>query len=374
MNVSNNFSNEQLLPAKALEVTIRIASVGLLLFWCLKIGRPFIEPVVWGIIIAVAIHPLYSRLESVLGGRGGLAATLITLLAMALLIVPTIMLSASLVNTAYDLAAKFNQGTLNIPVPPEGVRSWPVIGERLYDFWGLASNNLEVALSKISPQIKALGGWLLPTAASAGIGILRFVVSIIIAGALLAHSNGSHRFARVFATRLAGERGPELVDLARATVRSVAQGVLGVAIIQAILAGLGFLVVGVPAAGLWSLLVLLVAVVQIPPLLILIPIIIYVFSVSSTTTAVVFMIWGIFVSISDAFLKPLMLGRGVQVPMLVVLVGAIGGLMLSGIIGLFLGAVILALGYQLFKAWLNQELEKSNVFSHAYDRAPETPK
>lgn len=354
MNASNHFSNDRELAATALEVTIRLASLGLLLFWCLQIGRPFIEPVVWGIIIAVAIHPLYSRLESALGGRGGLAATLITLLAIALLIVPTIMLSASLVNTAYELAAKFNQGTLNIPAPPESVRSWPVIGGLLHDFWGLASNNLGAALSRISPQIKAFGGWLLPTAANAGIGILRFVVSIIIAGALLAHADGSHRFARAFATRLAGEQGSAFVELAGATVRSVAQGVLGVAIIQAILAGIGLLVAGVPAAGLWSLLVLLVAVVQIPPLLILLPLIIYVFSASSTTTAVVFMLWSILVSISDAFLKPLMLGRGVQVPMLVVLVGAIGGLMLSGIIGLFLGAVILALGYQLFQAWLNQ--------------------
>jgi len=354
MNPSSNFSNDKLLATRALEVTIRIAALGLLLFWCLKIARPFIEPAVWGIIIAVAIHPVYTRLESALGGRGGLAATLITLLAMAVLIVPTIMLSASLLNTAHTLAAQFNQGTLTIPAPPEGARSWPVIGERFYDFWGLASNNLEAALSKIRPQIKALGGWLLPTAASAGAGILRFVISIIISGALLAHSRASHQFARAFATRLAGERGPALVDLARATVRSVAQGVLGVAIIQAILAGMGFLVVDLPAAGLWSLLVLLVAVVQIPPLLILIPIIIYVFSTATTTTAVVFMIWGIFVSISDTFLKPLVLGRGVQVPMLVVLVGAIGGLMLSGIIGLFLGAVILALGYELFKAWLTQ--------------------
>jgi predicted PurR-regulated permease PerM len=353
MNDSNDSSNDQLFVTRALEATIRIVVLGLLLVWCFKIARPFIEPIVWGIIIAVAIRPVHRRLQSAFGGRGGLAATLITLLALAILIVPTIMLGASLVDTAHNLSAEFNDGTLNIPAPQEGVRSWPVIGESLYQFWDLASNNLDGALHKMTPQIKAFGGWLLSAAAGTGAGILKFVIAIIISGALLAHSSGSHQFARAIATRLASERGEDFVDLAGATVRSVAQGVLGVAIIQTILAGIGLLVVEVPAAGLWSLLVLLVAVVQLPTLLILGPIIIYVFSTASTTTAVVFMIWCIFVGISDTFLKPLLLGRGVQVPMLVILVGAIGGMILSGIIGLFLGAVILALGYQLLMTWLS---------------------
>jgi predicted PurR-regulated permease PerM len=156
------------------------------------------------------------------------------------------------------------------------------------------------------------------------------------------------------ASRLTGERGEEFAMLATKTVRSVAQGVLGVALIQCLLAGVGLLAAGVPGAGLWALLVLLLAIVQLPPILILAPIIVYVFSVSSTTVAVIFMIWSIAVSMSDAFLKPLLLGRGVQVPMLIILVGAIGGMIHSGIIGLFVGAVVLALGYELFKAWLQE--------------------
>jgi len=277
MNDPNDFSNDRPGAASALEVTIRIVTLGLLLFWCFRIGRPFFDPIVWGVIIAVAIYPIYRRLESALGGRSGLAAALITLLALALLIVPTILFSASLVRTAHHWGVEFNQGTLNIPAPPEVVRSWPVIGERLYDFWSLASKNLGAALSQKGPEIKALGSWLLPTAASAGVGILKFLISIIISGALLAHYNNCDQFARAFATRLAGEQGPALVDLAEATVRSVALGVLGVATIQSILAGIGFLTVGPPAAGLWSLLVLLVAVVQLPLLLILGSIIIYIF-------------------------------------------------------------------------------------------------
>jgi predicted PurR-regulated permease PerM len=153
--------------------------------------------------------------------------------------------------------------------------------------------------------------------------------------------------------------GKDFGDLAGATSRSVAQGVLGVALIQSILAGIGLLLMGVPYAGIWAMLVLLLAIVQLPPILILGPIIVYVFSVAETVPAVIFMIWSMIVSSSDAFLKPLFLGRGMDIPMLVILLGAIGGMILSGIIGLFVGAVVLAVGYTLFVAWLDQDPQGS---------------
>jgi predicted PurR-regulated permease PerM len=267
------------------------------------------------------------------------------------------MLSGSLINTAQEYSAQLDSGTLSVPPPSESVRSWPVIGEPLYKFWSLASNNLEAALSKITPQLKKFGIPLLSAAAGAGVGILKFVVSIIIAGVLLANDAGCSQAALAIATRLTGERGFKLVELAVATVRSVTLGILGVALIQTLLASLGFLLVGVPGAGLWALLVLILAVVQLPTILVLGPIIIYVFSTSGTVIAVVFAIWSILVGISDAFLKPLLMGRGVDVPMLVIFIGAIGGFMTSGIIGLFVGAIIFSIGYKLFLVWLNMDIQ-----------------
>ena len=352
MGESNQPSNDKLFMARALEAAIHIGLVGLLFYWCLKIGRPFIEIILWGIIIAVAIHPLYRRLKSALRGRKKLAATLITILALVLLIVPTLMLAGSLVNTARELSVQLGDGTLKVPPPAESVRSWPAIGASLYKFWSLASTNLTAALSKMKPQLKTFGSWLLSSAAGAGSGILKFVIAIIVAGVLLAHAKGGGETARAISTRLAGERGGEFVELAGATVRSVSRGIIGVALIQAILAGLGCLVAGVPGAGLWALLVLIVAVVQLPALLILGPIIIYVFSTANTVTAVLFTIWSVLAGGCDSFLKPLLMGRGVDVPMLVIFIGAIGGFMASGIIGLFVGAIILTLGYKLFTAWL----------------------
>ncbi len=357
MNTSNQPSNDKLYVARAVEASIHIGLVALLLFWCFKIGRPFIEIIVWGIIIAVAIHPIYIRLKSALGGRDRLAATLITIFALIFLLVPTIMLSDSLIDTAREVATQLEDGTLKVPPPSESVRSWPVIGEPVYNLWNLGSQDLEATVNKMAPQLRKYGISLLSAAANAGVGILAFVVSIIIAGVFLANADGSHQAALTFFRRLAGERGANFVELAAATVRSVAQGILGVAIIQAVLGGLGCLVAGVPGAGLWALLVLLVAVVQLPPLLILGPIIVYVFSASSTITATLFAIYSVLVSISDPFLKSLLLGRGVDVPMLIIFIGAIGGFITSGIIGLFVGAIVFTAGYKLFLRWLEEDTE-----------------
>lgn len=337
---------------RAVEAAIRIGLVFLLAAWCFFIVEPFIIPILWGMIIAIASFPLYRWMQEKLGGRANVAATLFTLLALALLITPMVLLVDTVAGTTQQLSREFQQGSLTVPPPPASVREWPIVGESLSNFWAGASENLTGTLTPIAPQLKDVAGWLLTTAAGAGFGVLQFVFSIIIAGAMLANAEGVSGFLRALATRLTGERGAAYASLATKTVRSVANGVLGVALIQALLAGIGLLVAGVPGAGLWALLVLLVATVQLPPLLVLAPIIIYVFATSSTTVAVVFAAWSILVGMSDAVLKPLLLGRGVEIPMLIILVGAIGGMIRGGIIGLFVGAVVLALGYELFKAWL----------------------
>jgi predicted PurR-regulated permease PerM len=355
VNSLPHLSDDKLFMARAMEVTIRIGVILLLFFWCFQIAHPFIGIVLWGIIIAVAVFPAYSWLNSLLGERNKLAATLITLLLLVILIIPSLMFAGSLVETAEKLSSGFLKGNFRIPSAPEGIKSWPGIGPIIYDFWKLSSENIFAALSKIAPQLKAVGMWLLNSAAGAGFGIVSFFVAIVIAGVLLASAEHGVRVARAIAIRLAGEKGADLVNLSGATVRSVTRGILGVAVIQAILSGIGCLVAGVPAAGLWALIVLILAVIQLPTILILGPIIVYVFYTANTVPAVLFAIWSLLVGGCDSFLKPLLMGRGVDVPMLVVFIGAIGGFILSGIIGLFTGSVILSLGYKLFEAWLNED-------------------
>jgi predicted PurR-regulated permease PerM len=204
----------------------------------------------------------------------------------------------------------------------------------------------------MGPAAVDVGKWLLSSAADMGGAILMFIVSVIVAGVLLAYSENGSRFANRFAIRLAGDQGGDYVRAAESTVRSVAVGILGIAFIQAVLAGLGMLVAGIPGAGLWAFLCLLLAITQIGSLPVLLPAVIYMFVTADTLPAVLFTVWAVLVGLSDNILKPILLGRGVEAPMLVVLLGAIGGLIASGVVGLFVGAVIFTLGYKLFLVWL----------------------
>jgi len=344
-----------------IEAAVRLGLLFMLAAWCFMIVTPFIIPVIWGVVIAVAIYPLFLKLKSFIGGNNKLASTLYTLLTLALLITPTVLISNSIIDSSQKLNEQYAAGTLEIPPPNDSVKDWPVIGEKTHALWLQASVDLEDTLIKHEAETKKIGKAIASGAAGAAGTILQFVLSIIISGILVANAKPAYEVAvKIFSRLTNTESGETYTHLTRDTIRSVAQGVLGVAMIQATFSALGMMVMDVPGWGLWTLLVLVVAIAQIPPILILGFVSAYVFSVAETTPAVIFLIYSIIVSSSDAFLKPLFLGRGMATPMLVILLGAIGGMMLSGIIGLFVGAIVLALGYELFMAWLNN----SKVGSH----------
>lgn len=340
---------------KSLEATIRIGLLLIIAAWCFRIVEPFIASIIWGIIIAIAAHPLYSRLRASVGEKQKLSAIIFTLILLIILMVPTVLLADTLLDGIKMLTEKIKDGSLSIPSPPENLSHIMVIGNPLAQFWLLASENIDKAIQQLTPALKVIGGWLLSAATGAGLAILHFIAAIIIAGVLLANSSESNRAARAITFRLADEKGTDLADLVEATVRSVANGILGVAVIQSLMAGISFMVVGLPAAGLLALLCLIFSIAQIGTAPILIPVIIYLFYTADTFTAVAFLIWVIPLGLIDNILKPILLGRGVKTPMVVIFIGAIGGLLSSGVIGLFIGAVILAIGYELFLLWLKAE-------------------
>lgn len=341
--------------ALAIDIALNLLLVFAILTWCAYILSPFVTLIVWGGIIAIAVYPAYLRLRAMLGDRDKLAVTVVGLLGAAIVIVPLWTFTGSTIETAIDLRTRVAEGELVIPPAPDTVREWPVIGERAHAIWTEAATNLSGFIEAHNAQIRNVAVAVLTRLAGAGLGALQFLVSIVIAAAFLHFAQGAREAARVLFTRLAGDEGEELMNLSVATIRSVAVGVLGIAAIQALLSGLGMVAVGVPGAGVWTLLVLLVAIVQLPPALILLPIIIYVFSVESTVVASVFAVWSILVGFSDTFLKPIFLGRGVDAPMIVILLGAIGGMITAGIIGLFVGGVVLALSFKLLQRWLSAE-------------------
>lgn len=337
-----------------MQAAVRLSFLALLVFWCLQILAPFINPILGGIVIAIAVKTPYAKLSRVLGGRPKLAAVLLVVIALFVLIVPTLALGASLVDSTAGLSDDLLHDQIEIPPPRDSVADWPLVGPQLHAAWLAASQNLESALVKLAPYMKDAGVWLVSTVGDLGMGLVFFIVAIVIAGALLPNGERAADLADKVASMIAGPRGPKLTALAASSVQSVTRGVLGVAVIQSLLSGLGMLVVDVPAAGLWTLLVLLLAVMQLPSALILLPVTIYVFSTSSTVVAVLFAIWAALVGLSDNVLKPLLMGHGSSVPMLVLFMGSLGGFMAGGILGLFVGAVVLSLGYTIFMAWVDE--------------------
>jgi predicted PurR-regulated permease PerM len=338
---------------RAIEAAIRIGVIALLGLWVFNIVAPFIQPIVWGAIIAVAGGPPYHWLERQLGGRTVVAAVLFTIFALVLLITPTVILTGALVDWGRGVAAEISEGSLTIPPAPDSVRSWPVVGGAVYEFWSLANSNLQAALVKAKAPLENVGVWLLQSAASAGAGVLQFALSIVIAGVMLANSEGTRGVVDRFLLRLAPETGRNMRSLAEQTVRGVATGVVGVAIIQCVLAGIGFYVVGVPGAALIALVCLLLGIIQLPLAIPIVPVIIYVWTHEPALTSVLFTAWSVPVMALDNVLKPILMGRGVDAPMLIVFVGAIGGFASSGIVGLFVGAVVMVVAYELLKAWLD---------------------
>ncbi len=340
----------------SIEIIIKAVLLGVILYYALALLKPFLVPVLWGIIIAVAFAPLIDKLEKRFHGKRTLIIVLITIGAVAALLVPTFSLSDSVINSSQQLAHDLREGTLSVPPPSENVASWPIIGDKVYTFWSDAANNLESTLLKLRPQIREYAGTIASVLGSAFGGILQFVISLVIAALFLTKSEGSVNLYQAVSRRLLGEKGVAWAELSALTIRSVVQGVIGIAIIQSVLALIGMMAIGVPLAWLWAFIVLFFAIIQMPSIIILGPIIAYVFSYADATPATIFAIYIIIVSLSDNILKPMLLGRGVDIPMLVILLGAIGGMILSGILGLFIGAVGLALAYKLFMVWMEEEV------------------
>lgn len=334
------------------ESAIRIGLLFVLVVWTYDIIKPFLIPVLWGAIIAVALMPVTKKLANWLNGKESLAATLLALLGVLVLIVPLILVMGSIYDGIIRLTEVFQAGEIRIPGPTDRIAAIPVIGDKLYSIWSLFSTNLEQAITNYLPQIKTAVGAFAGILGSGVLTVVMSVISLLIAAAFMANAESMSKAVKTVSIRIAGPKGEQWASLIAATIRSVLLGVVGVAFIQAILIGAAFFVFGIPAAGGLTLLVFILAIAQLPALIIVLPVIIYVFSYMDTTPATIFTVWVLLAGLSDNILKPMLMGRGVEIPMPVILIGAIGGMLVSGIIGLFVGAVVLAIWYELFTHWV----------------------
>ncbi|MEB3311135.1 MAG: AI-2E family transporter [Snowella sp.] len=346
--------------AKLITLIIRLLCLGLLFYWSFLLLRPFGTVILWGAILAIAWFPLFLRLKSLLGGRKKLAAALLMLVGVGIIIGPVSVLATLLVHNVQALAGKIEAGTPLIPAPPPSVATWPLIGDQLTSIWQLASVNMGELVNRYQPLLKELAKNSLFIATGVSITTLKFIVSIIIAGIITLDAKRLNRGIHQFAQRLVAERGEALINLTVSTVRNVTRGILGIAILQALLIGFGLVVFQIPAAGLWTFLSLILAIIQIGPGLIVLGCIIFAWSTMAFPSALLFTLWMIPTTLVDNFLKPILMARGLPVPMVIILLGVFGGVVVYGILGLFVGPVLLALAYELIKAWINEDVAHSD--------------
>ncbi|HVE38536.1 MAG TPA: AI-2E family transporter [Planctomycetota bacterium] len=347
---------ERRLQARLLDVLIRAGLLAALVLLCYRVFSPFLTLMAWALILAVALYPLQQRLARRLGERQGLASALLIVLAIAVIVVPTALLMNSFGDSVRSGIRGVQQNTLEIPPPKERVRNWPVVGPRVYDLWTQAHSDLPGLVESLQPKIGELARRALALVARIGVDLLLFLASLILAGIIMAYGRaGAGSSVAIFGRLVGSERGEHFAALSTATVRTVAQGVLGVAFIQSMIIGLILLVAGVPGAGILSIVALILAIAQVPTVLVTIPAIIYLWSSGQygSVLAILYTVLLLLAGLIDNALKPLLLGRGVDAPMPVVLLGALGGMASDGILGMFVGATLLTMGYQLFMGWVS---------------------
>ena len=284
--------------ASFVELAIRLGVLALLLYWSFVLLRPFISIAIWSAVLAVALYPVFEWTSVRLGGRRRLAAALITILSLLIIIGPATWLALGLVDSIRMVAEELDPSTLTIPSPSASVKNWPIIGEPIFQFWDLASTNSRAALAKIVPQLKPLGSSLLRIGADTGLGIIKFLISIIVAGFLFSPAPTLIDAVKKFSRRLS-TRGEEFVDQAGATIRAISRGVIGISVLQALLAGIGLMVAGIPQASLIAFAVLVCGIIQIGPSLILIPVIIWSWITKESTSDLLFTAYLIPVNLLD---------------------------------------------------------------------------
>jgi predicted PurR-regulated permease PerM len=337
-----------------IHLAVQMLALAFLFIWCFQILAPFVTPIIWAAILAVALFPLHQKLKKALKGRGVLAAILMTAFFLIFFISIIGWLGFRTGTEIKAEIANFQDGKLKIPPPSEKVKDWPLVGNKVSKAWTQLSDGVEDFLQQYPEQIKSAGNYVLDLLTSSGKAILFFILSIVISGVFLCYAAESAEYARKFFSRLMSSSQFDISSIAAVTIRNVVRGILGVSLIQSLCAGAGFFIAGIPYAGIWTLLCLILAIVQIGIVPVTLGVLIYIWTTGNTTTAILLTIWMIPVGLLDNILKPIMMGKGAPVPMVIIFLGSLGGFIYSGFVGLFTGAVILSLGYRMFDVWLKE--------------------
>jgi predicted PurR-regulated permease PerM len=341
----------RLFDASVVDLIIRVACLALLLYWTALIIWPFLPIMAWSVILAVVLHPGFIWCTKRLRLRPIAAALIMTAASLGLLFGPITWLSLSLIASIRAFAHRLEAGDIPIPPPDAAVKHWPLIGGQLFELWQQASTNLEAVILQIGPELKPFAGTLLAFAGSSGISMLSFVTAVVLSGFLFVPGPALAEKARAAVRHIDARHGDEFMHLTSVTIRNLARGVIGVSLLQALLIGVGLIVAGIPLAGLLSLCALILGILQIGVMIVVVPILIWAWMTMSTAAALVLTLYLIPVGLLDTILRPIVMAHGLKTPMLVILIGVLGGVLMHGMIGVFVGPVVLAIAWELLAAW-----------------------
>lgn len=334
------------------DTLIRLSLIAAITYWTFLLLSPLFDIFSWGFILAVAIYPIFKWLSRHLGNRPKLAATIISLLSLLLIVGSLALLANNMVDTLKNITGKVDTGEQMIPPPSLTVQQWPIIGERVYDVWSAAYSNFGQELKKNEPYLIKAGSFMLEKMADKSFELIVFIISVLLSGYLMIQSDTFMVGVRKFAERIAPERGFDLIKIMRETIQNVSRGVIGVSLLQTVLFGLLLLIAGIPAAGMLSFIAMILCIVQIGLYIVVIPLVAWLLLTKSFVFAIVMSICLFLVALLDTVLKPIVLSRGLTTPMILILVGVIGGVMTHGLIGIFIGPVVLAIFYDVLRHWL----------------------
>jgi predicted PurR-regulated permease PerM len=343
-------------PPDLARTTLQLLALGALIAASVWIVRPFLVALTWATMIAVATWPLLVRVQALLGGRRALAVASMTVALLLLLVVPLYLgISTIVANAGQIVDWSRSVATLAVPEPPEWVAAVPLVGSKLAEVWHeTATAQPEGIFARLAPWADKLAFWFVSQVGNIGLLLLHFVLTVIITAILYANGETAARAADRFALRLAGPQGADALQLAAQAVRAVALGVVATAALQSLLSGVGLAIAGVPFASILTVVMFILAVAQIGVWPILVLAVIWVFKTSSVVFGTAFLVWATFCGTFDNLLRPMLIRRGARLPLLLIFAGVIGGLIAFGVVGLFIGPVVLAVGYTLLSKWMSE--------------------
>jgi predicted PurR-regulated permease PerM len=343
-------------------LVLSVLFIGGLIAGSLWVLRPFLGALIWAAMIVIATWPIMLKLQSLLGGRRSVAVALMTLALLAVLVVPLALVTQALVERAGDvpaLASKLSEARL--PPPPQWLGDIPFVGDRALGAWeSIASQRFDELLAKAAPYVRDAASWFGRQAGSIGLVLVQFVLTVVLCAVLYSGGESWAAWVRRFSRRLAGDRGDRVTVLAAQAVRGVALGVIVTAVLQSVLGGIGLAIAGVPFVSVLTAVMFVLCIAQIGPILVLLAATAWVYAYVGTGWGTFLLVWSLVVGLMDNVVRPALIKRGADLPFLLIFSGVVGGLVAFGIVGIFVGPVVLAVAYTLLDDWVSEERDTAS--------------